>query len=147
MSTGDGFLRFRPSASPRWDIVLGSIADEVERLGQRDGWGESLIFKVNLVLEELATNIISYGRDKGRRCPDIEIHIASRTDELAIEISDDGRPFDPLNDAPPAPVIDEKTEVAPVGGLGVHLVRNLMDSLSYRYEGGRNRLSMTARRD
>ena len=147
MSTGEGFLRFRPSASPRRDIVLGSIADEVERLGQRDGWGESLTFKVNLVLEELATNIIAYGGREGRQHPDIEIHIASRNDELAIEISDDGRPFDPLNDAPPARVVDEKTEIAPVGGLGIHLVRNMMDSLSYRYEGGRNRLSMTARRD
>ena len=147
MSTGDGFLTFRPSVSRRWDIVLGSIADEVERLGRREGWGAALTFKVNLVLEELATNIISYGGGEGRRDPDIEIHIASRNDELAIEISDDGRPFDPLNDAPPAPVIDEKTEIAPVGGMGLHLVRNMMDSLSYRYEGGRNRLSMTTRRD
>ena len=147
MRTGEGVLRFSPSVSSRRDIVLRSIAAEVERLGQRDGWGESLTFKVNLVLEELATNIISYGGHEGRQEPDIEIHIATRNDELAIEISDDGRPFDPINDAPPAPVIDEKTEIVSVGGLGLHLVRNMMDSVSYRYEGGRNRLSMTTRRD
>ena len=106
-----------------------------------------MTFRVNLVLEELAMNIISHGGDEDGRTPGIEINIASRRDELRIEVTDNGRPFDPLKDVPATPVIDENTEIAPVGGIGLHLVRSMMDSLSYRHEGGRNRLAMTARRN
>ena len=145
MMAGEGSLKFAPSADPRQDSILGAIAAAVEDLGNQEGWGESLTFKVNLVLDELASNIISYGGEEGRRNPDIEIEIASREGELVIEISDDGRPFNPLSDAPPAPVIERDLEIAPVGGLGLHLVKNMVDSMSYRHEDGRNRITMTAR--
>ena len=147
MSADDGILTFCPPTASRPDIILRSIASAVERLGKRQGWGDSLTFRINLALEELTTNIISYGGDEGCKTPRIEIKIASEQDQLLIEISDDGRPFDPLNDAPPAPIIDENTEIAPVGGFGLHLVRNVMDSMSYSYEDGRNRLTMTALQD
>ena len=116
-------------------------------VAERDGWDESLTFKVNLVLEELATNILAYGGAPDRPSPDIEIDIASRGDDLVIEVSDDGRPFDPLRDAPPAPVVDENTDVAPVGGMGLRLVIRMVESIAYRYEDGRNRVTMVARRD
>lgn len=147
MSSDDGILRFRSSAASRPDVILGSIASTVERLGQRQGWGEALTFRINLALEELATNIISYGGYEDCKALGIEIKIASEKGSLLIEISDDGRPFDPLSDAPPAPVIDENAGIAPVGGFGLHLVRNMMDSMSYSYVDGRNRLTMTARPD
>ena len=143
----EGSLRFASSAAPRRDAILRAIAAAVEDLGSREGWDDSLTFKVNLVLDELASNIISYGGEEGRRNPDIEIEIASRNGELVIEISDDGRPFDPLNDAPPVPAIGNDTSTAPVGGLGLHLVKSMMDSLSYRREDGRNRITMVARRN
>ena len=147
MMDAEGSLRFAPSAAPRQDSILRAIAQAVEDLGSREGWSETLTFKVNLVLDELASNIISYGGRVGRRNPDIEIEIASRNDELVIEISDDGLPFDPLSDAPPAPVIDGSTQTAPVGGLGLRLVKSMVDSLSYRHVDGRNRVTMVARRD
>ena len=65
---------------------------------------------------------------------------------LIIEISDDGRPFDPLNDPPPATVNYESTDFAVVGGLGIHLVKSTVDSMSYCREDGRNRITMTTRR-
>ena len=147
MTDAEGSLKFTPSETPRHDSILQAIATAVEDLGHREGWGESLTFKVNLVLDELASNIISHGGQEGRRNPDIEIEIASRSDELVIEISDDGRPFDPLGDAPPAAVIDDDTQTAPVGGLGLHLVKSMVDSLSYRHEDGRNRVVLVARRE
>ena len=146
MTDAEESLKFAPSAAPRRDSILRAIATAVEDLGHRAGWDESLTFKVNLVLDELASNIISYGGEEGRRNPDIEIEIASGTDALVIEVSDDGRPFDPLNDAPPAAVIDGDTPTAPVGGLGLHLVKSMVDSLSYRHEDGRNRVILVARR-
>ena len=143
---GGASLKFAASAEPRKDSILRAVAAAVEDLGSREDWNDSLTYKVNLVLDELTTNIVSYGGVEGRLNPEIEIDIASRGDELLIEISDDGRPFDPLNDPPPAPVNYKSTDFAVVGGLGIHLVRSTVDTISYRREGGRNRIAMTARR-
>ena len=143
----EGSLRLTPSEEPCQESVLETIAATVESWGSREGWGCSLIFKVNLVLDELASNIIVHGGKEGSRSPDIVIEMASREDEVVIEISDDGRPFNPLRDAPPAPAIHESLEAAPIGGLGIHLVKNMVDSMSYRHENGRNRVTMTARRE
>ena len=62
-------------------------------------------------------------------------------DTVTIEIVDDGPRFDPLEDAP-LPDPDAPLEDRPVGGLGVHLVRTMMDEISYRYQDGKNRLFM-----
>ena len=147
MAADGASLKFVPSEEPRRDSVLETIAATVAAAANRDGWEESLAFKVNLVLEELTTNILTHGGERNRPSPDIEIDIASRGDALVIEISDDGRPFDPLHDAPPAPVVDENTEVAPIGGMGLRLVTRMVESIAYRYENGRNRVTMIARRD
>lgn len=146
MTSGEGFLKLGSMSEPHSESMLGTIAAAVENLGSREGWGEGLIFKVNLILDELATNIMSHGGETDRRNPEIEIDILCREEEVVIEVSDDGRPFDPLTDAPPAPVIGVDTATAPVGGLGLHLVKNLVESMSYRHENGRNRVTMVARR-
>ena len=146
MAADGASLKFAPTAEPRRRSVLEAIAATVTNVANRNGWDESLTFKVNLVLEELATNILSHGGRPGRPSPEIEIAIASRGDTLTIEISDDGRPFDPLNDAPPAPVVDENTETAPMSGMGIHLVTHMMDGITYRYQDGRNRVTMIAQR-
>ena len=147
MTAGEEFLKLAASEDSRCEGMHGTIAAAVEDLGIREGWEAGLIFKVNLILDELATNIMSYGGKAGRRNPEIEIDILCREEDVVIEIRDDGRPFDPLNDAPPAPEIGEDTAMAPVGGLGLHLVKSMVDSLSYRHEDGRNRVTMIARRE
>ena len=147
MAAHGASLKLVPSEEPCRDRVLEAIAATVAEAADRDGWDESLAFKVNLVLEELATNILAHGGEPNRSSPDIEIDIASGGGALVIEISDDGRPFNPLRDAPPAPVIDENTDIAPIGGMGLHLVTRMVESIAYRYENGRNRVTMIARRD
>ena len=102
---------------------------------------------MNLALEEVAINIISYGGKQGGPSPNIEVRITPGSRDMTIRVSDDGKPFNPLTEAPPPPAIDENTRVAPVGGFGLHLVKNVMDSVSYQHRGGRNHLTMTARTD
>ena len=117
----------------------------VEDLAQAEGWRPDLVFQIKLVLEELGINIVSHGHDDGRS-HEIEIELTSNPDVLTIEITDDGRPFDPMTDAPP-PDLDSVLEDRPVGGLGIHLVLTMMDEVRYRRKQDKNRLTLIKRRN
>ena len=86
-------------------------------------------------------NILSHGYEEGGE-HDILIELASDAEKIGIEIVDDGRPYDPLTEAP-APDTEAPLADRPVGGLGVYLVCALMDEASYRREDNRNRLALT----
>ncbi len=103
-------------------------------------WPETTLFQVRLVLEEIMMNVISYGSD-GAAIPNVRLHLAQQGAALSMEIADDGVAFDPLQ--APAPDLDADIDDRPIGGLGVFLVRELMDSVAYRREAGWNRLSVT----
>ena len=139
-------LKFEPASGSSQDDVLRHIAGAVEELGQREAWPDSLVFKVNLVLEEVGINILSYGGESGGPWPKFEIVINSEDDSLTIEVSDEGRPFDPLSEAP-KPSLDAGIEERTIGGLGVYLVQTMMDDTSYQHSGGKNRLTMVAKRE
>ena len=122
---------------------LKNIASFVEDMGVRENWPFELVFKVNLVLEELGLNIMDYGHDEGIH--EIDIVVTSEEDAVTIEVVDDGRPFDPVNDAPEVDV-ESSVQDRLVGGLGLHIVRTTMDEMSYRREQGKNHLTLVARR-
>ena len=120
---------------------LERITAAVEELGERDDWPPDLIFKVNLVLDELWVNVVHYSGATG----DVEISLDTDADEVRLEIADDGRPFDPLTETV-EPDIDAPLEDRPIGGLGIFLVREMMDDLRYKRENGKNRLAMVKRK-
>lgn len=120
---------------------LERITAVVEDLGERDDWPPDLIFKVNLVLDELWVNVVHYSGATG----DVEVSLDTDADEVRLEIADDGRPFDPLSEAV-EPDLDAALEERPIGGLGIFLVREMMDELHYRREDGKNRLAMVKRK-
>jgi anti-sigma regulatory factor (Ser/Thr protein kinase) len=122
---------------------LERISGAIEELGQQDDWPDDLVFRVNLVLEELILNIMDYGQDG--EDPDISLEIESEGNSISIELSDRGRPFDPLTEAP-EPDLTASVDERRVGGLGVHLTKTLMDDVRYTHEGGRNRLSIVTRK-
>ena len=120
---------------------LALIAEEVEAVADREDWAFDLVFKVNLVLEEIVINVIEHGFDEGdesRRC---DIDLNSDADAITIVVSDRGKPFDPLTEAPEADV-DSAMGARAVGGLGVHLVETMMDEASYQRTDGMNRLTL-----
>ncbi len=130
------FLRIPPNHNQ-----LEQIPAAVEEFAERDNWPPDLVFKLNLVLEELGVNIVNYSGATG----EIEISLASDGETVTIEIADNGRPFNPLAELD-TPDISAPLGERPIGGLGVHLVRSMMDELSYSREDGMNRLAMTKRK-
>ena len=122
---------------------LEQVSAAVEEIGQEESWPPDLTFRVNLALEEVGLNIINYAHDDGLH--EIEFTVTSEPDTVTIEVLDDGRPFDPLTDAPP-PDLTTSLEDRRLGGLGLHLVRSMMDELRYERERGRNRLTLVSRR-
>jgi serine/threonine-protein kinase RsbW len=107
--------------------------------GQGHGIPEETLFRVHLALDEVLVNVIRYGYEDEE---DHEIQLVATWDDsrLKIEVQDDGKPFNPLE--APEPDIDESLEERKVGGLGIHLVRNMMDELSYRRELDSNILTL-----
>ena len=130
------FLRIPPNHNQ-----LEQIPAAVEEFAERDNWPPDLVFKLNLALEELSVNIVNYSGATG----EIEISLASDDEAVTIEIADNGRPFNPLAELD-TPDISAPLGERPIGGLGVHLVRSMMDELSYSREDGMNRLAMTKRK-
>ena len=122
---------------------LERLSTAIEDLGRDDNWSVGLSFQVNLVLEELWLNVVNHGHEDGFH--EVEIELTSEAESLTIEITDDGKPFNPFNEAP-APDVTASLEDRSMGGLGLHLVRTLMDELRYRREGGRNHLTLVKRR-
>lgn len=85
---------------------------------------------INVALDELLTNTISYGlaeRDDGKVTIDVVLH----QDRLTVTLTDNGAPFDPFASGRAAPDTKLSVEHRPIGGLGIHLVRQLLDEVSY----------------
>ncbi|HWE75533.1 MAG TPA: ATP-binding protein [Stellaceae bacterium] len=118
---------------------LSRVAESVEEFCANQAIPAACAFKLNVALEELLTNTISYGYDDGGS-HEIAIDIAREGEAIVTELSDDGHPFDPLN-APP-PDLDSAIEDRRIGGLGVHLVKTMMDDVTYAYRDGRNHVSL-----
>lgn len=120
---------------------LSEMVERIEAFGEEDGWPSDLIFKVTLVIDELVQNVLDYAYDDNR--PHANVVLTSTEREISVEIIDDGKPFDPLTDAP-APDLASDVENRRVGGLGVHFTRTLMDEISYSRDSDRNILRIVA---
>ncbi|MBI3249228.1 MAG: SpoIIE family protein phosphatase [Deltaproteobacteria bacterium] len=118
---------------------IGRLARVVEAFAERCHLSTSLAFELNVALEEIVTNVISYGYDDAGE-HEIMLRLSSTGEEVTAEVEDDGRPFNPLAAAPPdtsKPLADR-----PMGGLGIHLVRKIMDAVEYRRQQEKNLLVM-----
>lgn len=93
-----------------------------------------------VILDELFTNAVTHGRGPHSAGGSITVVLGWRTGHLGISFVDDGPPFDPLAFGPPD--LDAAQEERPVGGLGIHIVRSLVDQARYRRVGGRNHLHL-----
>jgi anti-sigma regulatory factor (Ser/Thr protein kinase) len=141
------YMNKKPNSTTERSLTLNNDIQQIARLAEFTGsiaedthMDNALAMGINLALEEAITNVIMYAYPKGEG-GQVQIDAVIREGSLDFIISDTGIPFDPT--AAPEADTSLGVEERPIGGLGIFLVRKIMDKVSYRRENGKNILSMT----
>lgn len=119
--------------------ALQTVSSTLEELGEQWQLPMTFVLNINLVLEEIITNIIFYGFPQGG---DHQIDIAMLYDRevFFLEVKDDGIAFNPL--LKESPDLDANIEDRAIGGLGIHFVKSIMDKVTYERKANLNILRM-----
>ena len=130
-------------------IRLPADVREIERLnrlvrqfGELHEIPSRTLYAVNLALDEVVTNVVLYGFESSAG-QEVAVRVETVGSDLRSEVVDGGREFNPLS--APVPDLTVALEERALGGLGIHLVRSLMDRVEYRRENAKNVLTMRKR--
>ncbi|HKA30429.1 MAG TPA: ATP-binding protein [Candidatus Binatia bacterium] len=140
--SGSDETRTRTIRLTATDPDLGRVQDLLDELAQTHAFGPESVADVHVALDEALSNVVRHGFADAEP-HEITVVLTLATDELQVAIEDDGHSFNPLT-APRAD-LDSPVEERRVGGVGVHLIRELMDHVHYERVNSRNRLVMVKR--
>lgn len=115
--------------------AIAALAEALETWAEGLGLPTKTVFELNLILDELISNVIEHGY-AGRDDGVIEVNADYAADGVTLTVTDHAAPFDLLELA--SPDLDSDLESRRVGGLGVHFVRQLADRVDYRRDGDCN---------
>lgn len=115
---------------------LGKALEAVQDFALSRDVPQTAVHRIQVALDEMITNIFSHGYEGGSGTVDLSIKL--RGDFLELYIVDHARPFNPLRQAQPE--VDLPIENRPIGGVGIHLVRTLIDEIEYSRQGTENHL-------
>ena len=115
------------------------LAEFVEEVCEIVGFDMSTTMSINLALEEAVVNVMSYAYPSGTT-GNVNIEAMANDKRLKFVISDWGTPFDPTAEKEVDTSLS--AEERPIGGLGIHLVRQIMDSINYERIDGKNVLTL-----
>jgi anti-sigma regulatory factor (Ser/Thr protein kinase) len=113
---------------------------EFEQFARARGLSDDLRRRFLVALDEVLSNVARHGGPSGGP---VQVDFKLAGDRLTVTVEDDAPPFNPL-DAPPADT-SSPLEQRKAGGVGIELVRTLLESVRYEHTGGRNRLTLTDR--
>ena len=140
-------LRFEKGELLREQITLSNDTSRITELGAfiKDylGWldlDRKTLSGIRLALEESVVNVMNYAYPAGET-GSVQVLADSNFKEVRFTVLDSGRPFDPTSVLEADTTLDAQNR--PVGGLGIHLTRSLMDSISYCRRDGQNILTLT----
>ena len=113
----------------------------VEEIGEELGLDMELQMNLNLVMEEMVVNVISYAYPQGKEA-DIELLAESDGKELTFVLSDRGKEFDPTMNETGDTDMDVNPAERDLGGMGIYIVKNIMNEVTYQRLEGKNLLTM-----
>ena len=119
---------------------ISKLAIFIDELGEEFGLSPELVFNLNLVLEEAVSNVILYAYPKEEH-QTISLIAKKKGNQLIFVLTDSGKEFDHTQ-APDAD-ITLSAEERPIGGLGIFLIRQIMNTVEYQRIDGRNVLLIT----
>lgn len=118
------------------EVVMKFVESELQSLGcSDDAW-----MQIKLAIDEIFGNICyySYGSDSGP--VKVSVGMSEDNKSVLLTFSDSGIPYDPLE--ADIPDVELDGDERPIGGLGIFLVRELMDDITYEYKDGNNILCL-----
>jgi serine/threonine-protein kinase RsbW len=116
---------------------LNALCRHLKDFGHAMGLPQKCLMEINLGLDELFTNIVSYGfEDESEHR--IRFSLTKYRDSLVVIIEDDGMPFNPLDVA--GHQLSQDLDSTNIGGLGIHLIKKMMDNIDYRRIRGKNKV-------
>ena len=116
------------------------LAQFVDETCEAAGLDMATAMKLTLAVEEAVVNVMNYAYPAGT-VGDVCIEVHTDNNQLVFIISDSGKPFDPTTKDEVDTTLS--AEERPIGGLGIHLVRNIMDSIDYERKDGKNILTLS----
>jgi len=120
---------------------LEKLAKDLETFGEKHGINPAVMHAFNLCLDEILTNIVSYGFDDGQE-DEVELEIEEKDEVVTATIIDHGKSFNPLTEAQ-EPDLEASVEDRAIGGLGIFFMKQMMDSVDYQRINDCNCLTMS----
>lgn len=117
---------------------IEAVCDLVDKAARAAGFTDNTSYACQLAAGEACENIICHGY-KDQEPGEIEVHVHAEPGELTIEVIDSAPPFDPTT--VPDSKVEERIEDQ-VGGLGLPIIRRVMDEIEYSRQGDSNRLTL-----
>jgi len=115
-------------------------AEALDAFAEAHSLSRHVTWPFQVALDELVSNVVNHGRREDGREATIEMELRLWGDVLEIELVDDAPPFNPLE--APEPDTSLPVEERPIGGLGILIVKRLMDAVGYERRADRNRLTL-----
>lgn len=123
---------------------ISKLATFIDEVGEEMSLSPELIFNLNLVLEEAISNVILYAYPKEEH-QEISLSVQKKDDSIIFVLTDSGKEFDPTL-APDAD-ITLSAEERQIGGLGIFLIRQIMNTVEYQRINGQNVLTLAKQLD
>ena len=136
----------QPLTVPGTLNALAQVREYVRSAAAQAGLDRKRTYRLELAVDEVATNIITHGYEEAGREGDVVVHAHIFEDALTVILEDVGVPFDPRRLAHPAQ-LDLPLDARPIGGLGIFLALENVDQFDYEYVDGHNRNIFVMHRD
>lgn len=134
----------------KYRLVINNRVEEmaqlepfIEEVSENFGIAPETVFQLNLALDEALANSVNYAYANGEE-GEIILEASKENQDVVFRLIDEGVPFDPTQEGE-APDVSSAAEARPVGGLGIFLIKQMMDEVSYERKDGQNILKMIKR--